>query len=254
MASRAGDCGLDLNDKTAAKLWLLAFAAKARAKKWTDNEDSKEIADNFISTCGVKALACVVNVLSPLKIEDLTFSEIQVKINSYLEPKKKLVVAERAQFYARKQMVGESVSQFVVALQEAAENCEFDKLKVATDPCQDMIKMGLIAGLRNVDFKIKVLEKFQSVELSIVEIVEMVQQLENVTEFISASTKAAASAETNEQEVNHVERRKTGLKPNKYVCFKCGKEGSNVLNATSLVISLQIAVKFSQMRCRKGRK
>jgi len=225
MASRSVDFELNLNDKEAAKLWIMAFMAKSRAKKWQDNDDEREITENFISCCGMKALACVVNILSPQKVEDLPFLEIKKKVDEFLEPTKKLVVAERAQFYARRQMIGENVSQFVVALRKAAENCEFEKLKDVIDPSQEMIKMGLIAGLRDLDVKQKVLEKFQSAELSISEIVEIVQQLEHVRQFMSASSNVVSSSNGVDNEVNYVDKRKTGNKMKPYVCFRCGKEG-----------------------------
>ena len=150
---------LDLEDAEAAKLWLMAFKATARAKNWTDEGDNQEhkrqITDEFMGRCGLKALATIVNIVSPKRVEDMQFSVLCQHIENFIQPKKKLVVAERAKFYERKQLHNESVTQFLAALRKAAVPCEFIKLKDVQDPTEEMVKLGLISGILDSHIKQK---------------------------------------------------------------------------------------------------
>ena len=76
MASRE----LNLDDAAATKLWHVTFKVRARAKKWQDQENQREIADNFIACCGLKALAMVVNIVSPKKLEEMEFKDVCTEI------------------------------------------------------------------------------------------------------------------------------------------------------------------------------
>lgn len=233
MASSAGVPELDLTNSIRAKLWLTAFSARARSKKWNDTlaleatatveavDADLQITDNFISVCGLNALELIGGIVAPRKMEDMPFADIRVAIERFLEPQAKLVVAERAKFYQCVQSVDESVSKFVAKLRKQAECCAFAELKHVDDPCEEMVKMGLIAGLRDTDIKRKVLEAFQSKVLSVPEIVNMVQQVEKVVEFVSINRRVENVGRVFDDDVNHAQ-------PNKVfsgVCFNCGING-----------------------------
>ena len=223
MASRAGLPPLDLSDVDKAKLWLMSFKALCRTKNWTDDDEQNARTDNFIAMCGLDALATVSNVVAPAKVEDFKFEDLSKKVEEFLEPKKKLVVAERAKFYERKQQSGENVSQFVAALRKAAVSCDFACLKTANDPNEVMVKMGLIAGLKDPDIKQKVLESSQERELSVQEVVEIVQQIEHMRNFVQSST-ATAPKPAVEEDLNYVQR--SSQPPATSIsCFRCGNKG-----------------------------
>ena len=71
MASSAGVPELDLTNSIRAKLWLTAFSARARSKKWNDTlaleatatveavDADLQITDNFILVCGLNALELI---------------------------------------------------------------------------------------------------------------------------------------------------------------------------------------------------
>ena len=73
MASRASQLGvLDLTDPEKAKVWLIAFAALARAEGWVDvpaenaeTDDKLTITDNFIASCGIDALLKIRFIVAP---------------------------------------------------------------------------------------------------------------------------------------------------------------------------------------------
>ena len=80
---------LSLKEPNEALVWLIAFKAKARAKKWTDSETQNEITDNFMATCGLESLKTVMAIVEPKEIATMKFSEISVAIEDYLRPKSK---------------------------------------------------------------------------------------------------------------------------------------------------------------------
>ena len=73
MASRTSQLGvLDLTDPEKAKVWLIAFAALARAEGWVDvpaenaeTDDKLTITDNFIASCGIDALLKIRFIVAP---------------------------------------------------------------------------------------------------------------------------------------------------------------------------------------------
>ena len=53
-------------------------------------------------------------------------NEIKATITNFLEPKKRLLIAERAIFMQMKQHETESVGEFSARLREQAVKCEFE--------------------------------------------------------------------------------------------------------------------------------
>lgn len=97
MASRETE--LDLRNPEKAKLWIMMFEAKARAKKWQDTKETKDITNNFLASCGMDALSKI-NCLGMSKsLEKLNFCNIKEKIMEFIEPKAKLILSERIIFF-----------------------------------------------------------------------------------------------------------------------------------------------------------
>ena len=142
MASRASQLGaLDLTDPEKAKVWLIAFAALARAQGWVDvpaenaeTDDKLTITDNFIASCGIDALLKIRFIVAPDEIEKLQFTTIKENILNYLKPKSRLVIAERTRFYGIRQNPNETVADYVTRLRQESQYCDFDSLKTCRDP------------------------------------------------------------------------------------------------------------------------
>ncbi len=143
-----------------------------------------EITDNFMASCGIESLTKIISIMAPAKVEETKFCDIYEKVLAYLKPQKKLVIAERTKFFGQSQTQNEKVTEFLARLRESAKFCEFDELKKYQSLIEEMIRMGLIAGLRNPKYKMKILEKLQTNhDMTVTEIVESVQQLEQVLLF-----------------------------------------------------------------------
>ena len=225
MASRAAE--LNLCDAEEATMWLVSFAAKARAKGWVDAEDDKKITDNFISACGLGALKTVVSIVAPSEIDSMNFMDIKKKIEEYLRPKKKLVIAERTKFYSTRQGADIGITQFVAQLRDAARHCEFEKLKDAqVDPQEEMIKIALLAGLANSEVQQRVLEKLQSEEMTLDQIVTCIQQIEQVHMFVGRYKEVANS------EIHAVAQSRNRERP-PLICYNCQGQGHMARNCTN---------------------
>ena len=204
MASQAlGE--LDLTNADKAKTWLLAFNALSRAKGWEDDDAdtaSLAITDNFIAQCGLQALEKIQCIVAPNDVNKMKFSELQQKIQTYLQPNARLVIAERTRFYKTKQNMNESVTDFVARLRKEAIYCQFDKLKDSADPTEEMVKVALVAGLNDAAVTEKVLECMQTSELTVMQVQEFVQQCEQVKGFVRQQSVVASSKDDVKYEVN----------------------------------------------------
>ena len=191
---------LDLSKPDQAKTWLMAFGALARSKRWTDTDAIEatadapgvpavySITDNFMATCGLEALNKIQFIVAPHKVQEMKFRDIEEALGSYLKPKEKLTIAERTHFYGTKQKDNESVMDFIVRLRKAVEFCDFDKLKTSNDPTEEMVLVALVAGLHCTYQKEKVLEKMQSVEMTVSQVQDFVLRLEQVKGFVMGTT------------------------------------------------------------------
>uniref|UniRef100_A0A1I8J244 Integrase_H2C2 domain-containing protein n=1 Tax=Macrostomum lignano TaxID=282301 RepID=A0A1I8J244_9PLAT len=178
-----GELPLDKPDR--AQVWLTAFQALARAKGWSDSTERKTIADNFLAICGLTALEKLQSPVSPRPLTELSFEDIQTTFVTYLRPKEKLIIAERARFFKTQQLQGESISDFVSRLRQAATDCKFDDLKACRSPSEELISTALIAGLRDSREQQRVLEAMQLKLMSVSEITDFIRNLEQVDGFVA---------------------------------------------------------------------
>ena len=71
---------------------------------------------------------------------DTPYKDIRLAIKNYISPKKRVVTAERAKFLSVIQGVGESYDDFLARLSEKARYCDFEKLKTAANPEEELLK------------------------------------------------------------------------------------------------------------------
>ena len=81
-------------------------------------------------------------------IEKQPFSEIKRVIKQYIEPTKRLEIADRTNFMLLKQENNESEVDFWSRLNEASVHCNWNNLK-SSDPCTELVKLRFIAGLKD---------------------------------------------------------------------------------------------------------
>ena len=128
----------------------------------------------------------VKSLVAPTKVETVAFNGIETVLENYLQPRKRLVIAEQTKFVAITQRNGESSGDFLARLKEAARYCEFGNLKTIADPEAYMIRLRFIAGLQNSEHKLKVLEHLQqNPDATIDDILLVIQQREQTVQFVN---------------------------------------------------------------------
>ena len=131
----------------------------------------------------------VKSLVAPTKKEKLAFNEIETVLENYLQPRKRLVIAEQTNFVAINQRNGESSGDFLARLKEAARYCEFGNLKTIADPEAYMIRLRFVAGLQNSEHKLKVLEHLQqNPDATRDDILLVIQQREQTVQFVKNRT------------------------------------------------------------------
>ena len=93
-------------------------------------------------------------------ITQLNFADIKKAVEEYIEPRKRLIIADRTHFLQMKQNAGESEVDFLTRLNDASTHCNWDSLK-KENPCEELVKLRFIAGLQDDSLKLKILEKLQ---------------------------------------------------------------------------------------------
>ena len=163
---------------------------------------------------------------APLVLEDMDFADIRNIIMEKMQPKKRLVVAERTRFMATRQGAGEDIRRYVQRLREAAQFCNFKELNTATatqSAEDDLILICLVDGLANSTFRVKLLEFMQSAttEPSLDNCVQFVQQLGMVQCYNNKEPDDTEGGHLAEITVAHVDRNKTNVIVSD--CKFCGK-------------------------------
>ena len=227
MASRAGSEGMPLQDPAETELWLRITAATAKTKGFVDTKGDYQITNFFMSKAGMEAIREVSLMVKPENLEDICFDDIRKKILAHVQPKKKLVIAERTNFMSLRQEPTENVAQYMRRLRGAALHCEFNSLndsKALQTGEDDLIQMRLIDGLHDMNLKMKLLEFLQSSKSAhnLSTCVEFLQQLEQIKEYKGKSMpEKGLSQPAIPVEVAHVDNPGPGTAKRKQ-CYACG--------------------------------
>ena len=154
---------LDLQNAESATAWIMSFVAKCRAEKKEDkvNTDGTvqdlQVTNLFLSMCRQDAIIKLRSLMSPRNLIDTPYKDIRLAIQNYIS-KERVVTAERAKFLSVIQGVGESDDDFLARLREETRYCDFEKLKTAGNPEEELVKIKFISGLRDPEAKLRLLD------------------------------------------------------------------------------------------------
>jgi hypothetical protein len=187
------------------RVWLIAFEAHCRGKKLADTPGAAHTTpqtDQFLERCGSKPLLKIISMLPDKDITKQSFASIKKAIEDYIEPRKRLIIADRTNFLQLTQNQGESVVDFLSRINDASVHCYWDSL--ATEgPNNELVKLRFIAGVRDDGLKLKILEKLQvQPSLTISEIIDFCQMNAQLSEFVTL-TPMTTSNEGEEKQVDN---------------------------------------------------
>ena len=173
---------LDLQNVESATAWIMSFVAKCRAERKEDrvNTDATaqelQVTNLFLSMCGQDAIIKLRSLMSPKIFIDTPYKDIRLAIQNYVSPKERVVTAERAKFRSVIQGVGDSHNDFLARLREEARYCDFEKLKTAANPEEELVKIKFISGLRDPEATLRLLDGIKAKPaMSVTEMTENLQ-------------------------------------------------------------------------------
>ena len=172
--------------------WIKSFVAKCRAEKKEDkvNTDGTvhdlQVTNLFLSMCGQDAII-LRSLISPRNLIDTPYIDIRLAIQNYISPKERVVTTERAKFLSVIQGVGDSDNDFLARLREGARYFDFEKLKAAANPEEELVKIKFISGLRDAEAKLRLLDGIKAKPAtSVTEMTESLQFRSQVMAFASS--------------------------------------------------------------------
>ena len=186
---------LDLQNAESTTAWIMSFVAKCRAEKKPDkvNNDGTvqdlQVTNLFLNMCGQDAIVKLRSLMSPRNLIDTPYKDIRLVIQNYISAKERVVTAERAKFLFIIQSVGETDDGFLARLREEAPYCDFEKLKPAANPEEDLVKIKFISGLRDPEAKLRLLDGIKAKPaMSVTEMTESLQFRSQAMAFASSSS------------------------------------------------------------------
>ena len=210
---------LPLDSAEACKCWLVSFEALCRNKKLEDTataDGNTPKADKFLELCGTKSLLKIISLFPGEEVDELEFSKIKAGIVRYIEPKRRLVIADRTNFMCMTQTEGETVVDYLSRLNEVSVLCKWEDMK-STDPAAEMIKLKFVAGLRDEALKVKVLEKLQvNPKSTVQDLVDFCQMNSQLANFVNNPSEKNTSKDSMALHVSS--------KPKIFSCNRCGTE------------------------------
>ena len=187
---------LDLQNSESATAWIMSFVAECSAEKKEDKVNTDGAVQNLqvtnlvLSTCGQDAIIKLGSLMSPRNLIDSLYKDIRLAIQNYISPKERVVTAERAKFLSVIQGVGESDDDFLARLREEAHYCDFEKLKTAANPEEELVTINFISGLRDHPEAKLILLVFIKAKpaMSVTEMTESLQFRSQAMAFASSSS------------------------------------------------------------------
>ena len=212
---------LDLQKAESATAWILSFVVKCRAEKKENkvNNDGTvqdlQVTNLFLSMCGQDAIIKLRSLMSPKNLIDTPYEDIRLAVQNYISPKERVVTAERAKFLSVIQGVGESDNDFLAHLREEARYCDFEKLKTAGNPEDELVKMKFISGLREPEAKLRLLDGIKAKPAMLV--TEMTESLQFRSQAMAFASSSSGNKPFNVKKKVGFNFKKTFRKPNEKI-------------------------------------
>ena len=130
------------------------------------------------------------SLVAPRNHEDMKFIDIRKDLINYLKAQER-----RTGFLQMSQGQEEAEIDYLARLREAAPYCVFVDLEASQDPEAEMIRLQFIAGLRDSESKLKLLEALRAKDsLTVEELLQFIQYRTQVKGFVEGSVHQSTSS------------------------------------------------------------
>lgn len=188
----------------------------------------------FLTSCGTTTYSLLRSLLAPTKPGEATLTAIFAALNGHFKPRVSEVVAS-FKFFSRRRQEGESVNDYVAALNKLVDDCNFTTMR------DRMMRDQIVSGINDTGMQTRLLE---SENLNLESAKQLIIAMEAARKDAHALCPQAASAGAVET-TNFVEppRRNAGnavergcdrcgdkhqtsrCRHRTSTCFKCGRQG-----------------------------
>ncbi|XP_055706053.1 uncharacterized protein K02A2.6-like isoform X1 [Phlebotomus papatasi] len=189
-------------------------------------EDDKMKCALFISFVGQNIYKVLKSALHPQTVDSQTYSQLVAVLKEKYSPAKN-VITERYRFYKREQSPEESIRDYVVALQQLAESCEFG------DFLQQALRDKFVMGI----YEKKIQERLLALDKGFEETVKVARASELATSSMGemrasvdwvSQGKSRGGRQGGKKRVNRESSDQgTHEKKRKVQCYRCHEWGSH---------------------------
>ena len=160
------------------------------------------------------------NFIQPLEANELSLEQIQLNLGRcFAQPREREHQSQaRSNFSKMEQWSGESVSDFLIRLKEAAGPCSFGSNYDREHPVEARIRDQFLAGVRHRQCRLQLL---QPATITLDQAVDIAANHEAASNCVYQAPNPAAP------ELNRVAVRRRSNLPTSSGCFRCGSQDAN---------------------------
>lgn len=204
-------------------------------------------ADTFIAMLSPKHHALLKSLLYPAELSTKTYTELKDELKKHLNPTP-LVIPSRHTFLNRKQLEGESISQYLSELRKLAAKCKYP-----TTMLDVMLRDVFVSGLRS---RVMLDRLFEEDDVALDKVLQIAQAIEKASEGTSEILHPVSTVhKLNKQQQNKTSTASTNT--TRMICYKCGVKNShkaNACKATNLFCTFCRTNNHVESACMKKRK
>ena len=178
----------------------------------TDGDKKRSI---LLSACGASTFKLIQNLVEKDKVNTTSFEDIVAKLKTHYDPEPS-VIMQRYKFNTRTRAEGESVANYVAALRELAQHCDYN------DTLSDMLRDRLVCGVKHKGITNRLLNEKKLTYEKALELAQAMETAEKDTRHLQTTQSAP--------EVHHNTSQKRGTGQKKQPAARQGQRGATQLS------------------------
>ena len=142
----------------------------------------------LLSACGASTYKVIRSLVDADKLNSTVYTDIVALVKNHYDPKPSSIM-QRHKFNTRTRKPDESIAEYVAALREIAEHCDYK------DTLSDMLRDRLVCGVNNDAIQQKLMSQKDLTYAQALEIAQMMEAAAKNTQHLKAQSTAAPSQE-----------------------------------------------------------
>lgn len=169
----------------------------------------------LLSACGAATYKLIRNLIAEDKLESTPYEDIVKLVKAHYDPTPSAIM-QRYKFNSRTRAEGESVSAYVTALRDIAQNCDYK------DSLRDMLRDKLVHGVRHERITNRLLaEKTLTYEKAL-ELALVIESAERDTKQLQATQATPQVHHSAPARRGRGQNRRPPRQGTQFTCYRCG--------------------------------